>query len=323
MEASGLLPNDSDIADFTCALPTNLLSANNISDDTFWTLNKNNILGLPLPDIVKLLYCIFMPIFAVLLIRKLKFPKKVIFSLKILHFLYAISSILLALTVFIFGFLLQVTPSGDFFYGSSDTIRCQVCALAGFLLIYFSTLALHAYASWLLAVVASLVLCVFRCAPDSKSNERLAISLLVASLLVSFLVAVLPITGFGQYEYDRDLGLCLPRVTGQGRIGIENRAYVSFLAAEYFIVVFACIVMFFSLLYVLSNHYEKQQQHELKRIYVLFSYQFSIPFWMISLFVMLSSIANTTAQLSYVYSWLFYMISSLVQIMTYVYVLYH
>lgn len=189
--------NDSNGVIFSCALGRQSLSGRNITDDLFWTLNEYNILGQPAPDILKLLYCIFLPTVSILLIMRLakqtKLFNRVYFSV------YAFCGISLMLTVFLFGFIPQIVPPGEFFYGSSDTTRCGVCAFAGFLFIFFNTLSLHSYTCWMFLATHFILKNLF---PSDRIILRWTFSLLVIAVFVSFWVAIPPIIGFGQYEFD-------------------------------------------------------------------------------------------------------------------------
>ncbi len=302
---------------FTCALPSELLSRNNITNDSFWTINEYNILGQPVPDVLKVLYIIFLTIVSLMLLReRSKLKVDCLLLNKVFFSYYIICGISLVFTVLLFGVLPQINPSGEFFYGSSDTTRCAVCEFAGFLFIFFNSLALHCYACWY-SIILWLLFSDTTFTPRLKTHYRITTSSLILASFISFWVAIPPIFGFGRFEFDRDLGLCLPRVTGESHRGIENRSYITFLAIESLIPVIICFAMLIGHLCLSVKEYFEQSNS--LPLHNVFGYGFGVFLWMISLFIMLSLIPETSSQISYVYCWLFYMMSFLLQAMSLVY----
>lgn len=260
---------------FSCSLPREMLSNSSITDENFWMLNEHNILGQPVPDVVKVLYITFQIVTTGLLMRQLwcKDNEALLHDRGYFN-AYIICSISLAITVFLFGFLIIFTR--DFFYGTNDITRCNLCATAGFFFVLVNTFSLHCYACWYFSTMIILVFIYKKRTSHvtirqwlentSRITFRIKFPLLAVVVIVCVGVAVAPLAGFGQYEFDQDLGLCVPRVTGiSHRSGTKNRAFITLLAVESLVPITACAVYFSSTCSHLS-HYSNIAQLESWRL---------------------------------------------------------
>ena len=139
----------------------------------------------------------------------------------------AIADILYSVTLLIFAISPEMVQR--FAFGGNDSARCGVCAFAGFLLIFFSSVSLHTYAVYIAQRVHFLVY-VWRTGWWRKKWTKTVLIFLV--WFVSFWIAIPPVMGFGQQHFDRDFGACIPRLDGMSMNGIQNRSYVGFLFIE-------------------------------------------------------------------------------------------
>lgn len=204
------------------------LSRSAIEDVNLWTLNPTYLFGSPVVAAVKfmvtlLLFAIGLVLFFRTVLSKTE-RRRAMYPILLNQ---AITIVLMSLTQFIFGLVIDFSPSGEFAYGRTDFVRCGICQFAGFLFILFNTVLLHTVTLVFLVLYEQLVL-VF----SSKLSKNVNILIIILVWIISFLIAVAPIGGFGSYEFDGNFGACIPIDTGHSRTGVVNRTYIVFLYLE-------------------------------------------------------------------------------------------
>lgn len=202
---SGSGGNDSNV--FSCR--TSELSATNITNHEFWSLRAAvRQGGIPIAlfesvvFIVALGWNLFIFITYILKHKLLKEPAN------ILLFSVSITDILICLLVI--PFPLIVAAAGEFIIGNSDIVRCVVCQIQGYFVMFLTELSVH------LLAVLSIDRCILLSNPLRYKNMKRVWTTVVGVVIIwllSSLLALPPAFGFGEWEFNRNFGLCLPRWT--------------------------------------------------------------------------------------------------------------
>ena len=191
---------------FNCK--TSDLNPDAITDREHWSLRESVIQGGPVIAFLEsLIFCValgwnlFIVITYILKYKKLlKEPANVfLFSL-------AITDILICLMVI--PFTIVAAAAGEFLIGDNDFTRCKFCFVDGFFFIFLTSLSLY------FLMMLSVDRCMHLVSPlNYKKYCRPwhAILAVIISSLMSFGISVPPAFGFGQWEFNRNFGLCLPR----------------------------------------------------------------------------------------------------------------
>jgi hypothetical protein len=120
----------------------------------------------------------------------------------------AIVDLLLCMTAMVFSFVTAFAQ--EYVFGDNDVARCAVCDLDGFFFIFLIFLSLHL----LTALSVDRFLLLSRPLRYKQyMNRWKAILICVIMYVICFIVAILPVAGFGQYEFNLSLSACLPRFT--------------------------------------------------------------------------------------------------------------
>ena len=210
--------------EFSCMMSN--LSQSVITNDSVWSLSNNLLYDTPLVATVKLL-AFLLTLVTCLLVVSFSYKKnKNPFTAVVVNM--AIADILCSVTLLIFAISPEMVQR--FAFGGNDSARCGVCAFAGFLLIFFSSVSLHTYTVLIFERTHFLVY-VFQTKRWWKKKWA-KIVLIFLVWFVSFWIAISPVMGFGQLSFDRDFGACIPRLDGMSMAGIQNRSYVWFLFIE-------------------------------------------------------------------------------------------
>ena len=209
--------------EFSCMMSN--LSQSVITNDSVWSLSNNLLYDTPLVATVKLLVFLLTLVTCLLVVSFSYKKNKNPFTAVVVNM--AIADILCSVTLLIFAISPEMVQR--FAFGGNDFTRCGVCAFAGFLLIFFSSVSLHTYAVFIFERTHFLVY-VFQARWWKKKWAKIVLILLV--WFVSFWIAISPVMGFGQLSFDRDFGACIPRLDGMSMAGIQNRSYVGFLFIE-------------------------------------------------------------------------------------------
>ncbi len=222
------LTNMTNVTTFNC-LASDALSSFNITDPTHWMISDNLQGAAP---VLAAIYAIF---FTLAFIWNLFIVITYLVKYKLLKepgnlFLFnlALADLLVAVTVMIFSFVAQA--GSEFVFGYTDVVRCNVCDFAGFCTMFFIFMSFH--------LLAALSIDRFIQLTYPLRYKRLmslwrAVIVIIISWVVSFIVAILPFLGFGQYEFNRQFGSCIPRFTGPNlKSGANNFFYVAFAVVE-------------------------------------------------------------------------------------------
>ncbi len=213
---------------FNC-LASDTLSSFNITNRTHWEITEELQGAAP---VLATIYAIF---FALAFFWNLFIVITYLAKYKLLKepgnlFLFnlALADLLVAVTVMIFSSVAQA--GGEFIFGYTDIVRCNVCDLAGFCTMFFVFMSFH--------LLAALSIDRFIQLTYPLRYKRLmslwrAVIVISISWIVSFIIGILPFLGFGQYEFNRQFGSCIPRFTGTNlKSSVNNFFYVIFAALE-------------------------------------------------------------------------------------------
>ena len=304
--------------EFSCSMSD--LSTSEVVDHSFWILNQDLIFGIPLVAVLKLL--VFLLTFitymfltvTVIAKRQLRQQKHHPLTINL-----GIAGVLNSVTILLFGVAFEISPGAEFVYGGSDAVRCGVCSFAGFLFVLFNTILLHTLAA---NSIVRFVLLVVVFTKMSKHHLRATVVLI---WFISFWIAILPVAGFGLYEFDNDFGACIPRLTGISKSGVENRAYVGFLLLEALIplcvTIFANLVSCRSTLRHVSRTRKKRNETDLKQVqkFVEIFTAFSVAsiLWIpiiIIAFIIITTSPETLSREIYVTCWLLYLCNPMLMI---------
>ena len=256
------LTNTSDLAfEFSC-LATENLSRTGFSNKTAWRIREELHYGTPVVATVLLIFFLvafFWNLFIIVTFlvkhQLLKEPGNILLlNLAISDFLYAVITIMFSV----------VTEIGQsFVFGSNDFVRCDLCNFAG---VFF--MMLIGVAVFTLAVLSvDRFIHLTKALQYNKIMKIWRVLLIIVIIWVlSLLVSLFPIFGFGQYEFNNNFGACLPRFTGENLdSGINNYFYVVFIVMELLIPVSVLIITSIWTYKFISKFFKKN--HRRKTLY--------------------------------------------------------
>lgn len=143
-----------------------------------------------------------------------------LFNLALVDFLITISNMLISL----------VSESArEFVFGSTDVLRCNLCDAFGFFLIFLIAVSLHTLAA---LSVDRFILLAWPLKYKSIVSKRVAVIVLCVIWLICVLIALPPLFGFGQFEFNTNFGACLPRFRNDPLLSPYNFHYVLLVAIE-------------------------------------------------------------------------------------------
>lgn len=213
---------------FNC-LNSDNISSTNITDQSHWRIQDDLLYGTPYVATVVLIFFLlsfFWNLFIIITYfvkyKLLKQPAN-IFLLNL-----AIADLLVALTTILFSTVTEIAQ--EFVLGSTDVVRCGVCNFAGVFLIFLIAVSLH-----MLAVLSvdRFILLMWPLRYKKIMNRWKALVIVTIVWIIALVIALPPVVGFGQNEFNRNFGACLPRFTGRNPItGLNNFFYAVFVAAE-------------------------------------------------------------------------------------------
>lgn len=220
---------------FDCINPADL-SLFNVTDNEFWSL-RESVRGGGIPIalfeaiivFVALIWNLFIVITYIVKFKLLKEPAN------ILLLSLAVNDILICLLVVPFSLVAAV--NGEFVIGSNDVVRCQTCSTQGFFFIFLTVVQVHLIA--LLSIdrcIALISVNRFRNPLKYKSvkNVWATVAGVIAVCAVCFILSVPPAFGFGEWEFNRNFGLCMPQWTPI----LPNGLYMGIVILECFIPIF-------------------------------------------------------------------------------------
>lgn len=142
----------------------------------------------------------------------------------------------------------------EFIFGSSDFVRCHFCEFLGFMLLFLVTSSLHTLAA---LSVDRFVLLARPLRYKRYFNWKRAIFIVVLIWVISFWVAIPPVLGFGQYEFNLAFANCHARWTGSTN-GIEHINYIIFAGVEA-VIPFLLLVFFNALTYKIVTRFLRKR----------------------------------------------------------------
>lgn len=199
------------------------LSSSNLTNVSHWQILGNLQVGATVVGVLILIFFIIATVWNLFIIitffakhSLLKEPAN-IFLLNV-----AITDLLICLTTMVFSF---VTAFGqEFVFGSSDVTRCTVCGMSGFFIVFLIFVSLHL----LMALSIDRFILLSRPLRYKRLMNRWRATLVcIVVYIICFILAVLPLAGFGEYEFNARFAACVPRFTPAA-----NFFYVIILAVE-------------------------------------------------------------------------------------------
>jgi len=139
-------------------------------------------------------------------------------------FCLSVINIISCITVVLPMVITQSTQEWIFF-DDSDCGRCIVCGIQGAIVVLLVDVALHILA--LMSFDRMLLLVKPLTYQKYFTNKRMFIAIMIVTVLC-LLVVTPPFYGFGEIDFNRNLGICLPRFTGPN----TQRLYIGFCLIE-------------------------------------------------------------------------------------------
>ena len=140
----------------------------------------------------------------------------------------AIADLMVAATQMLFSTL--TTSAQEFIFGSSDVIRCGMCDFVGVFFMLLYGVSMHTLA----ALSFERFLLLYKPFNYKKiMSQQKVIALVVGIWGIAICLAVPPVIGFGQIEFNFGFGSCIPRFGGTNfDTGLNNFYYVAYIALE-------------------------------------------------------------------------------------------
>lgn len=236
MAAAGeMLPNSSSnetTVDFNCLASGNL-SSTNITAREVWQILDELHYGTPIVATVLLIFFVISFIWNLFIIVTFLVKRRLLREPgNILLLNLAVGDFLVSITTLFFSAITEIAR--EFIFGQSDVVRCRFCNFTGVFVMFLLTSSLHTLTA--LSVDRFLLLSQpFRYKKIMK--VWVAVVIVIVIWVISFIIAILPVAGFGQLEFNTRFGYCIPRFTGVNLVsGIKNYYYVLFMVIEAIIV---------------------------------------------------------------------------------------
>lgn len=219
---SGMFDMNTSNDSFSCR--NGSLSSSFITSETHWRINDNTEIGSIVVGAIIFLFFLVASIWNLFIIVTF-FVKYHLLSEPANIFLLnvAFTDLLICLTTMVFSFVTAFAQ--EFVFGSSDVVRCAVCDMSGFFLVFLVFVSLH------LLMAMSIDRFILLSRPlryKSLMNRWKAILICVIIYIICFVLGVLPLLGFfGEIEFNSRFASCVPRFTPN-----RNFYYVAFVAVE-------------------------------------------------------------------------------------------
>jgi len=155
----------------------------------------------------------------------------------------AVSDLLACVCVMPFNII--VALAGHFFIGFSDYARCQVCHF------YVITIIIMIYISLFTVAIMSIDRLIYIKLPlryDRIMTMRKMLLIVILVWLLSILISLPPVFGFGEIEFSNIVGSCSTKFTGRTRLG-ESMKYIIFLVVVALVPFITTLVCNISLLW--------------------------------------------------------------------------
>ena len=217
--------NGSNGSTFSCLnLP---LNDSYITNDTFWEANASGqAANYAISSIVSIYFVVafawnlFIIMTYILKFRLLKEPANIfLFNLAIVDFMVTITIML---------YTVIILAASKFVFGNSDFARCTACDAFGF---FFDVLIAVSNHTLVALSFDRFILLAKPLRYKAIVTTWKAVVVMVVIWVVSLLIGLPPLLGFGQYEFNGRLGACLPRFSGE-RNGFKNLSYLILAVAD-------------------------------------------------------------------------------------------
>ena len=203
------------------------LSYSNVTDSIVWTLRAeiaNGNIPIALIQIIFFLigfsWNLFIVVTYIIKRQILKEPAN--------FFLFNLAIIDLLTCALLLPVNFIAVAANDYVFGSTDSVRCGACFANGFLVSSLILFSLHALA--LLSIDRFLLLS-FPLWYKKRMSLIKSIVPVLAVTVICIVMSMLPAFGFGEWEFNRNFGTCLPRWTGT-RNGVKNIYYMALVIVE-------------------------------------------------------------------------------------------
>ena len=139
-------------------------------------------------------------------------------------FALTVANVFSCITIILPLFIVQCTQEWAFF--GADCFRCNICKIQGAIVVLLVDFALHVLA---LMSFDRMLLLLKPLTYRKYITKKRMFGLVIVLLVLCILIVTPPFYGFGEIEFNRNLGTCLPRFTGNNR---QNIYYVGFCLIE-------------------------------------------------------------------------------------------
>lgn len=201
-----------------CSANSSILNCTTIADNRYWRIR-----GVVHHWVLALLYILFLLIalgwnvfILVVMVKKRRTfrlpPHVAIFAL-------TVANVFSCITIILPLFIVQCTQEWIFF--GTDCFRCTICKIQGAFVVLLVDFALHVLA---LMSFDRMLLLLKPLTYKKYITKKRTFVLIIILLVLCILVVTPPFYGFGEIEFNRNLGTCLPRFTG----GDLQRYYIGF-----------------------------------------------------------------------------------------------
>jgi hypothetical protein len=201
------------------------ISDTNITNSTFWRIFLKN--GAPAVSVVFGVYFLLAFIWNLFIIVTFLNKRKMLREpANILLLNLAIADLTVAMTQMFFSMITAAYV--EFVFGDSDVVRCGMCDFTGVFFMLLYGVSVHTLA----ALSFDRFLLLFRPFRYKKiMTPRNTVVIVVLIWLISAVLSLPPLGGFGQIEFNRRFGSCVPRFGGTNlRSGLNNFYYVAYVA---------------------------------------------------------------------------------------------
>ena len=124
-------------------------------------------------------------------------------------FALTVANVFSCITIILPLFIVQVTQEWVFF--GADCYRCNICKIQGAFVVLLVDFALHVLA---LMSFDRMLLLLKPLTYRKYITKKRIFGLVIVLLVLCILIVTPPFYGFGEIEFNRNLGTCLPRFTG-------------------------------------------------------------------------------------------------------------
>ena len=220
--------NDSNVTngtEFNCL--SGNISSSTVTNQSFWMITLSD--GAPAVATVFAIYFLLAFSWNLFIILTFLNKRKMLReAANILLLNLAIADLTVAMTQMIFSMVTEA--SEQFVFGRSDVVRCGMCNFVGvfFMLLYgvsMHTLAALSFDRFLLLYKP------FRYKKIMTPRNTIVLVLII--WLIAAFLAIPPVVGFGQIEFNGRFGSCVPRFSGENeQTNLRNFYYVAYVALE-------------------------------------------------------------------------------------------